>query len=79
MFGKGGAKRRSPKSTRYSCEMTEYFHCRKKSLISIEFVSHYDKQVVPLLRRMINLKELTLFLSVLKTYSTYIDNIQLHN
>jgi hypothetical protein len=48
-------------------------------LISIEFVSHYDKQVVPLLRRMINLKELTLFLSVLKTYSTYIDNIQLHN
>ncbi|CAF1526051.1 unnamed protein product [Rotaria sordida] len=49
------------------------------SLTSIEFTSHYNDQIIPLLRRMINLKELTLFLSVLKRYSTYIDGIQLHD
>ena len=45
----------------------------------MEGTSHYNDQIVPLLRRMINLKELTLFLSVLKCNSTYIDGIQLHD
>jgi len=45
----------------------------------MEVTTHYDDQIVPLLRRMINLKQLTLFLSVLKSYSTYIDGIQLHD
>ncbi|CAF1206246.1 unnamed protein product, partial [Rotaria sordida] len=49
------------------------------SLTSIEFVSHYDKLIIPLLRRMINLEKLTVFLSVLKTYSTFIDGIELHD
>jgi hypothetical protein len=48
-------------------------------LTSIAATTHYDDQIVPLLRRMINLKELTLFLSVLKSYSTFIDGIQLHD
>jgi hypothetical protein len=48
-------------------------------LTSIELTNHYDDQIIPLLRQMINLKELTLFLTVLKTYSTYIDGIQLHD
>ncbi|CAM4983274.1 unnamed protein product [Rotaria socialis] len=49
------------------------------SLTSMMFTSHYDDQIIPLLRRMINLKELTLFLAVLKSHSTYIDGIQLHD
>ncbi|CAF1041555.1 unnamed protein product [Rotaria sp. Silwood1] len=49
------------------------------SLTSIEYAFDYDDQIIPLLRRMINLKELTLFLTVLKPYSTYIDGIQLHD
>ncbi|CAF1531776.1 unnamed protein product, partial [Rotaria sp. Silwood1] len=43
------------------------------SLTLIEFTTHYDDQIIPLLRRMINLTELTLFLAVLKRYTTYID------
>jgi len=39
----------------------------------------YDNLVIPLLRRMINLEELKLFLSILRVNSTYIDGIQLHN
>ena len=39
----------------------------------------YDDQVVPLLRRMLNLKELTLFLSVFRIDSTYIDGKQLYD
>ncbi|CAF2122620.1 unnamed protein product [Rotaria magnacalcarata] len=49
------------------------------SLTSMMFTSHYDDQIIPLLRRMINLKELKLFLAVLKNHSTYIDGIQLHD
>ncbi|CAF3234544.1 unnamed protein product [Rotaria socialis] len=49
------------------------------SLTSMMFTSHYDDQIIPLLRRMINLKELTLFLAVLKSHSIYIDGIQLHD
>jgi hypothetical protein len=39
----------------------------------------YDNAIIPLLRRMINLEELTLFLSVIRLDSPYIDGIQLHN
>ncbi|CAF1418285.1 unnamed protein product [Rotaria sordida] len=45
------------------------------SLTSIMFTDHYDDQIIPLLRRMINLKELTLFLAISKSYSTYIDEL----
>ncbi|CAF2919463.1 unnamed protein product [Rotaria sp. Silwood2] len=40
---------------------------------------YYDNQVVPLLRRMLNLEELTLFLSVLRPICTYIDGNQLYD
>lgn len=40
---------------------------------------YYDQQVVPLLRRMVNLEELTLFLSVLTSRCTYIDGNQLYD
>ncbi|CAF4572452.1 unnamed protein product, partial [Rotaria sp. Silwood2] len=49
------------------------------SLTSTKYTSHYSDQIIPLLRRMINLKELTLFLSVFTNDCTYIDGIQLHD
>ncbi|CAF4058780.1 unnamed protein product, partial [Rotaria sp. Silwood1] len=49
------------------------------SLTLIEFTTHYDDQIIPLLRRMINLTELTLFLAVLKRYTTYIDGTKLYD
>ncbi|CAF2728305.1 unnamed protein product [Rotaria sp. Silwood2] len=49
------------------------------SLSTDQYVSDYDKQVVPLLQRMLNLEELTLFLSVTRTKSSYIDGNQLYN
>ncbi|CAF3239631.1 unnamed protein product, partial [Rotaria sp. Silwood2] len=39
----------------------------------------YDTQVVPLLNRMLNLEELTLYISVVRTESTYIDGNQLYD
>jgi hypothetical protein len=39
----------------------------------------FEREIVPLFRRMINLKELTLFLPVIKNRGSYIDGIQLHN
>jgi hypothetical protein len=44
-------------------------------LISVVHTSRYDDRIIPLLRRMINLEEL----SVLRADSTYIDGIQLHD
>ena len=38
----------------------------------------YDKQIVPVLRRMLNLEELTLYVSVIRTELTYIDGDQLY-
>ncbi|CAF3359078.1 unnamed protein product [Rotaria sp. Silwood2] len=49
------------------------------SLTSVEYTLQYDNAIIPLLRRMINLEELTLFLSVIRLDSPYIDGIQLHN
>ncbi|CAF3560301.1 unnamed protein product, partial [Rotaria sp. Silwood2] len=43
------------------------------SLMSVVHTIFYDAQVVPLLQRMTNLEELTLFISVLRSESTYID------
>lgn len=40
---------------------------------------HYDKQIVPLLYRMSNLEELSLFLTVKRFNSTFIDGKQLYN
>jgi hypothetical protein len=39
----------------------------------------YDDLIVPLLCRMINLEELSLYLSVRRFHSTYIDGIQLYD
>jgi len=43
------------------------------------YTCFYDNQVVPLLRRMLNLEELTLFLPVVRVESTYIDGKQLYD
>ena len=42
-------------------------------------VEDYDDLIVALLRRMINLEELKLYLSVDRSYSNYIDGIQLYD
>jgi hypothetical protein len=39
----------------------------------------FERGIVPLLRRMINLEKLSLFLSILTINGTYIDGIQLHD
>ncbi|CAF0901573.1 unnamed protein product [Rotaria sordida] len=49
------------------------------SLATDFYTSCYDTEVVPLLRRMLNLEELTLFLSVVRSKSTYIDGNQLYD
>ncbi|CAF4786337.1 unnamed protein product, partial [Rotaria sp. Silwood2] len=49
------------------------------SLTSECYTQFYDNGVVSLLRRMSNLEELTLFLSVERIESTYIDGIQLYD
>ncbi|CAF4036142.1 unnamed protein product [Rotaria sordida] len=49
------------------------------SLTSVHITMAYDNLIIPLLRRMINLEELKLFLSVIRFDSTYIDGIQLHD
>ncbi|CAF3046244.1 unnamed protein product [Rotaria sp. Silwood2] len=43
------------------------------------YTSCYDNKIVPLLRRMLNLEELTLFISVIRTESTYINGKQLYD
>ncbi|CAF1370841.1 unnamed protein product [Rotaria sordida] len=49
------------------------------SLISIEQTRFYDDQIVPLIRQMSNLEELTLFLIIKRYDSSYIDGIQLYD
>ena len=49
------------------------------SLTSFNHTYDYDNLIVPLLRRMINLEELKLYLSVIRFDSTYIDGIQLYD
>ncbi|CAF4816308.1 unnamed protein product, partial [Rotaria magnacalcarata] len=49
------------------------------SLASYQRTCSYDSRIVPLLRRMPNIEELTLFLSVIRMESTYIDGIHLHD
>ncbi|CAF3295900.1 unnamed protein product [Rotaria socialis] len=49
------------------------------SLTTDWYTYYYDKQVVPLLRRMLNLEELMLHLSVIRTGSAYIDGNQLYD
>ena len=46
-------------------------------MTSDRYTLDYDKKIIPLLHRMINLEELTLFLLVFIGDSTYIDGIQL--
>jgi hypothetical protein len=48
-------------------------------LTSIQDTRRYPDEITPLLRRMINLNELTLFLSLIKCHWTTIDGIQLHD
>ncbi|CAF4894152.1 unnamed protein product [Rotaria socialis] len=49
------------------------------TLTSHWYTYFYNDRIVPLLRRMLNLEELTLFLSIIRNESTYIDGTQLHN
>lgn len=49
------------------------------SLCSLEYTYHYDSEVIPLLHRMINLEELTLFLYVVRWEPTFIDGKQLQD
>ncbi|CAF4336987.1 unnamed protein product, partial [Adineta steineri] len=49
------------------------------SLTSFNIIHDYDKYIIPLLRRMINLEELILFLSVIRIDSTLIDGIELYD
>ncbi|CAF4166176.1 unnamed protein product, partial [Adineta steineri] len=49
------------------------------SLTSFSYTFHFDDYIIPLLRRMINLEELILFLSVIGNDSALIDGIELHN
>ncbi|CAF1370316.1 unnamed protein product [Rotaria sordida] len=49
------------------------------SLTSLDDTIHYDKLIIPLLCRMINLEKLILFLSIIRFNSTFIDGIQLYD
>ncbi|CAF1190786.1 unnamed protein product [Adineta steineri] len=49
------------------------------SLASINLTSDFDKYIIPLLHRMINLEELILFLTVIRTDSTFIDGTELYD
>ncbi|CAF1203113.1 unnamed protein product [Adineta steineri] len=49
------------------------------SLTSFIHTDDFDEYIVPLLRRMINLEELVLFLTVIRTDSTLIDGIELYD
>ncbi|CAF1424026.1 unnamed protein product [Rotaria sordida] len=57
----------------------ELFKLKCFLLSTNRYTFDYDKQVVPLLCRMLNLEELTLFVSVIRTKSTYIDGNQLYD
>jgi hypothetical protein len=48
-------------------------------LTSVDYTHDFDKLVLPLLRRMINLEELILFLSIIRVDSTLIYGIELNN
>ncbi|CAF4615608.1 unnamed protein product, partial [Rotaria socialis] len=43
------------------------------TLTSQWYTYFYNDRIVPLLRRMLNLEELTLFLSIIRNESTYFD------
>ncbi|CAF2520460.1 unnamed protein product [Rotaria sp. Silwood2] len=49
------------------------------SLTSTCLTDLYDDKIIPLLHRMLNLEELTLFLNVMRWNSTYIDGTHLYN
>ncbi|CAF1594248.1 unnamed protein product, partial [Adineta steineri] len=49
------------------------------SLTSFDMIHDYDKYIIPLLHRMINLEELVLFLTVIRTDSSFIDGIELYD
>ncbi len=49
------------------------------SFTTFNIIRNYEVIIVPLLRRMINLEELQLYLTVERTNSTYIDGIQLYD
>ncbi|CAF4944711.1 unnamed protein product [Rotaria sp. Silwood1] len=48
------------------------------TLTSYWYTYFYNNRIVPLLHRMLNLEELTLFLSIIRNESTYIDGTQLY-
>ncbi len=48
-------------------------------MTSFNHIHEYDEEVIPLFRRMINLEELILFLSVVRSDSTFIGGIELYD
>ncbi|CAF1301761.1 unnamed protein product [Rotaria sordida] len=73
-------------NVRYICVMSSRKYNTEKlprlkhfSLTSFDDTIHYDKLIIPLLCRMINLEELILFLSIIRFNSTFIDGIQLYD
>ena len=49
------------------------------SLTSCPRTFHYNDLILPFLRRLISLEELTLFLSIIRIDSNHLDRVQLHN
>ncbi|UJR23163.1 hypothetical protein I4U23_026182 [Adineta vaga] len=49
------------------------------SLSSFNYVTLYHNRIIPLLRRMINLEELILYLTVKRCDSTHVDDVNLYN
>ncbi|CAF3429032.1 unnamed protein product [Rotaria socialis] len=58
---------------------TKLLKLKQFPLTSHRLTSFYDNQVVPLLCRMVNIEDLTLFLNVIRDDSTYIDGTHLYN
>ncbi|CAF1391886.1 unnamed protein product [Adineta ricciae] len=59
--------------------VTKLLKLKRFSLISYSRTSYYDDLIIPLLQRMINVEELILFLSVIRTNTNYIDGAELHD
>ncbi|CAF0787842.1 unnamed protein product [Adineta steineri] len=63
----------------HSLSLEKLINLKCFSLRTNWYTSYYDEQVVPLLRRMLNLEELTLLLPVRRYKSTYIDGNHLYD
>ncbi|CAF4185607.1 unnamed protein product, partial [Adineta steineri] len=58
---------------------TKFPKLKHFSLTSFDMIHDYDKYIIPLLHRMINLEELILFLIAIRTDSTLVDGTELYD